>query len=75
MIRSPPGAAAAFRRKPRASGDDPATLPTIIAPAAVNPARAGMIPSRSVRTVTLPRKPRASGDDPQDDDLGQVKRQ
>ena len=50
--------------KPRASGDDPnKPLRDPVSPA-VNPARAGMIPTCSPASSNGPSKPRASGDDP-----------
>ena len=50
--------------KPRASGDDPDPLDSDDSAAAVNPARAGMIPPTHNVEQTYERKPRASGDDP-----------
>ena len=52
------------KRKPRASGDDPDVAITGFHSAAVNPARAGMIPALSHIEHTYTSKPRASGDDP-----------
>ena len=50
--------------KPRASGDDPGPYPRGIIPAAVNPARAGMIQIVPKKMECDLSKPRASGDDP-----------
>ena len=56
------------RRKPRASGDDPAAWGDTDYLRRVNPARAGMIPARARTAGSTGRKPRASGDDPHDAD-------
>ena len=56
--------------KPRASGDDPATMRHATDRRLVNPARAGMIRGRTVARVTHTCKPRASGDDPSTDPPG-----
>ena len=53
------------RRKPRASGDDPALRVEHPHVAAVNPARAGMIRAGRRPSPLRRRKPRASGDDPE----------
>ena len=50
--------------KPRASGDDPSEVPTVVVGISVNPARAGMIRARYRVLDTGDGKPRASGDDP-----------
>ena len=54
----------AFRRKPRASGDDPATDGRPHWSRVVNPARAGMILIKFDTSYGNISKPRASGDDP-----------
>ena len=54
------------RRKPRASGDDPNSVPDSRALTQVNPARAGMIPEETSHPSPATCKPRASGDDPTD---------
>ena len=50
--------------KPRASGDDPGQDHVAPPEAAVNPARAGMIPATVTGDGAVERNPRASGDDP-----------
>ena len=57
-------------RKPRASGDDPAANNAFKRAAYVNPARAGMIRTRTLLVPSRPGKPRASGDDPGEDTVG-----
>ena len=64
MIRSPPRAAPAAARKPRASGDDPRLPSGKGGSPTVNPARAGMIPDAQEKLRRARGKPRASGDDP-----------
>ena len=53
--------------KPRASGDDPARLPSQVQARRVNPARAGMIRPICRLLLVMRCKPRASGDDPAQD--------
>ena len=64
MIPGPRLCAASALRKPRASGDDPGLLQASVWSLIVNPARAGMIPSRGRAVSSGLSKPRASGDDP-----------
>ena len=64
MILNVPLWATPYECKPRASGDDPPIDHHDMCPAAVNPARAGMILSVGKIFSRIPRKPRASGDDP-----------
>ena len=51
-------------RKPRASGDDPPPESPRRCRRYVNPARAGMIRSEIIFSLSSRGKPRASGDDP-----------
>ena len=64
MIPRVPGTRAEYRRKPRASGDDPAVPFIGVKCGGVNPARAGMIPNPPPPWTYHISKPRASGDDP-----------
>ena len=56
-------------RKPRASGDDPTPLSSLVMEIWVNPARAGMILLRLLLPEAGASKPRASGDDPEIGDI------
>ena len=64
MIPFPAGRTAVTPRKPRASGDDPVLEEEHDEELVVNPARAGMIRTTTLRRSARHCKPRASGDDP-----------
>ena len=64
MIRALGALLRTWRRKPRASGDDPIVVTWLGVVTAVNPARAGMIRTLLDSVSSLICKPRASGDDP-----------